>query len=101
VYINNVLSNNHKDTNEITSNFRCGPLACRVLSSRGTHTKSVLGIQLVKVKYFFLSYVVWKETSRFTLVSSAFGRSRSGPFRRELRVAGVTCQEVSGNPSCR
>jgi hypothetical protein len=28
VYINNVLSNNHKDTNEITSNFRCGPLAC-------------------------------------------------------------------------
>jgi hypothetical protein len=28
VYINNVHSNNHKDTNEITSNFRCGPLAC-------------------------------------------------------------------------
>jgi hypothetical protein len=28
VYINNALSNNHKGTNEITSNFRCGPLAC-------------------------------------------------------------------------
>jgi hypothetical protein len=35
---------------------------------------------------------VWidkKETSRFTLVSSTFGKSRSGSFRRGLRVAGV------------
>ena len=32
-------------------------LFAAILSSRGTHTKSVLGIQLVKVKYFF--YPVW------------------------------------------
>jgi hypothetical protein len=34
-----------------------GVLIAAILSARGTHTKSVLGIQLVKVKYFF--YPVW------------------------------------------
>ena len=32
-------------------------LFAAILSARGTHSKPVLGIQLVKVKYFFLSCV--------------------------------------------
>jgi hypothetical protein len=59
------------------------------------HIKSVLGSQLIKVKYIFLFPCgLEKETSRFTLVSSAFGKSRSGFFCRGLRVAGVTRVEL-------